>query len=61
MYAAASARFSLSMENYGRLTWDRTVEAVSRDKLSGANGDREIIIFPVQLTTRRIGNLTTRG
>ena len=28
-------------------------------KLSGANGDRGIIlIFPVQLTTSRIGNLT---
>ena len=27
-------------------------------KLSGANGDREKIIFPVQLTTSRIGNLT---
>ena len=28
-------------------------------KFSGANGDREIVIFfPVQLTTSRIGNLT---
>ena len=27
-------------------------------KLSGANKDREEIIFPVQLTTRRIDNLT---
>ena len=27
-------------------------------KFSGANGDREIIIFVVQLTTSRIGNLT---
>ena len=27
-------------------------------KFSGANGDREILIFPVQLTTSRIGNLT---
>ena len=25
---------------------------------SGGNGDREILIFPVQLTTSRIGNLT---
>ena len=25
---------------------------------SGANGDGEIFIFPVQLTTSRIGNLT---
>ena len=25
---------------------------------SGANADREIIIFPVQLTTSRVGNLT---
>ena len=27
-------------------------------KFSGANGDRKISIFPVQLTTSRIGNLT---
>ena len=27
-------------------------------KFSGANGDREVSIFPVQLTTSRIGNLT---
>ena len=27
-------------------------------KFSGANGDREIFIFPVQQTTGRIGNLT---
>ena len=26
-------------------------------KFSGANGDREIFIFPVQVTTSRIGNL----
>ena len=26
-------------------------------KFSGANGDREMFIFPVQLTTNRIGNL----
>ena len=27
-------------------------------KFSGANGNREILIFPVQLITSRIGNLT---
>ena len=27
-------------------------------KFTGANGDREAFIFPVQLTTNRIGNLT---
>ena len=27
-------------------------------KFSGANGDSEILIFPAQLTTSRIGNLT---
>ena len=27
-------------------------------KFAGANGDREKNIFPVQLTTSRIGNLT---
>ena len=41
-----------------RLTRDETVEPVSRIKISGSNGDREIFIFPVQLTTSRIGNLT---
>ena len=33
----------------------------SRDtKLSGANADREILFFPIQPTTSRIGNLLTR-
>ena len=27
-------------------------------KFAGANADREILFFPVQLTTYRIGNLT---
>ena len=31
---------------------------VSQAKFSGANADREILIFPVQLTMYRIGNLT---
>ena len=35
-----------------------TAEPVSRDKFSGANANREIFVFPVQLTTSRIGNLT---
>ena len=30
----------------------------SETKFSGANGDRELFIFPVQLTTNRIGNFT---
>ena len=29
-----------------------------KTKFSSANGDREKFIFPVQLTTSRIGNLT---
>ena len=41
-----------------RLTRDGTAEPVSRDEISGANADREIFIFPVQLTTCRVGNLT---
>ena len=41
-----------------RLTRDGTAEPVSRDKFSGTHGDRGIFIFPVQLTTSRIGNLT---
>ena len=41
------------------MTRDGTAEHVSRDQiLRGANGDREILFFPVQLTTSRIGNLT---
>ena len=40
-----------------RLT--RGLPNLSREaKFSGAKGDREIFIFPVQLTTSRIGNLT---
>ena len=39
-----------------------TAELVSREiKFSGANEDKEILIFPtVQLTTGRIANLITR-
>ena len=39
-----------------RLTRDGTAELET--KVSGANGDREKIISPFQLTTGRIGNLT---
>ena len=41
-----------------RLTRDGTAEPVSRDQILSDNGDREIFIFPVQLTRSRIGNLT---
>ena len=41
-----------------RLTRDGTVEPSRETKCSGANADREIFIFLVQLTTSRIGNLT---
>ena len=42
-----------------RLTRDATAKPVSqKTKFSGANRDREIFIFPVQLTTSRTGNLT---
>ena len=42
-----------------RLTRDRTaVNPFRATNFSGANGDREIFIFPVQLTTSRFGNLT---
>ena len=41
-----------------RLTRDGTTEPVSRDQLLGADGDREIFIFPVQLTRSRVGGLT---
>ena len=40
------------------LTRDGTAEPVSRDRFSGANGDKETFIFLVQLTKSRIGNLS---
>ena len=44
-----------------RLARDRTTETVSRDQIlrrERGQGDRELFIFPVHLTTSRIGNLT---
>ena len=41
-----------------RLTRDGTPEPVLRANFSGANGDKEILIFLLQLTTSRIDNLT---
>ena len=41
-----------------RLTRNGTAEPDSRDHFSGANEDEKMFIFPVQLTTSRIGNLT---
>ena len=40
-----------------RLTRGRTAEPISRDQILRRERDREILIFPVQLTTSRIGNL----
>ena len=40
------------------LARDGTAKSVSETKFSGTYGDRGISIFPVQLTTSRIGNLT---
>ena len=51
------ARFSLRME-MSRLTRDGTVEPVSRDQILRHVRGQGIFIFPVQLTTSRIGNLT---
>ena len=51
-----STRFSPSME-MSRLTRDGTAETVSRDQLLRRERGQRIIIFPVQLTTSRIGNL----
>ena len=50
-------RFSLSME-MSRLTRDGTAEPVSRDQILRHARGQGNIIFPVQLTTSRIGNLT---
>ena len=41
-----------------RLTRDGTAEPSRETKFSGTHGDRGIFIFPVQLTTSRIGDLT---
>ena len=37
---------------------DSRTRLARKTKFSGANGDREKLFFPVQLTTSRIGNLT---
>ena len=50
-------RFSLSME-MSRLTRDGTAEPVSRDQILRHVRGQGNIIFLVQLTTSRIGNLT---
>ena len=41
-----------------RLTRDGTAEPVSRDQILRHARDKGMFIFPVQLTTSRIGNLT---
>ena len=41
-----------------RLTRDGTAELVLHDQIFRQYRDRGIFIFPVQLTTNRIGNLT---
>ena len=41
-----------------RLTREGTANPFRETKFSGANADRKIFIFPVQLTTCRTGNLT---
>ena len=51
------SRFSLSME-MSRLTRDRTAEPVSRVQILRHARGQGNIIFPFQLTTSRIGNLT---
>ena len=43
---------------YGDEQADAGRDCRTRTKFSGANADREIFIYPVQLTTSRIGNLT---
>ena len=52
-----STRFSLSME-MSRLTRGGTAETVSRDQILRHERGQGIVIFPVQLTTRRMGDLT---
>ena len=53
-----SSIFSPSME-VSKLTRDGTAETVSRDQIPRREREqRELFIFPVQLTTTRIGNHT---
>ena len=53
-----STRFSLSMENDPGWRGKRRPNQSREVKFSGANGDREKMIFPVRLTTSMIGKLT---
>ena len=41
-----------------RLTRDETTEPVLRDQILRHEREQEVLIFPVQLTTGKIGNLT---
>ena len=51
--------YSLSVENgWAGAERDGTAEPVSQGQLLKRERDREIFIFPVQLTTDRIGNHT---
>ena len=52
-----STRFSLSTENENADAGRKSRTRLRETKFSGANGDRELLIFPVQLTTSSIGNL----
>ena len=49
---------SFVLENPGMPSSLPLHKPVSETKFSGTYGDREMFIFPVQLTTSRIGNLT---
>ena len=41
-----------------KLTRDGTGEPVSQDQILRREREQEVLVFPVQLTTSRIGNLT---
>ena len=43
----------------GRMTRDGTANLSRETKFLDANRNREILFFPVQLTTSRVGNLTS--
>ena len=53
-----STRFSQSNMEMSRLTRDGTAETVSRDQILRRERGQGKFIFPVQLTTCRMGNLT---
>ena len=58
MFVSESYSITSLSREMSRLTRDGTAEPVSRDQILRRERGQGNIIFPVQLTTSRIGNLT---